>query len=254
MKNARASAGRSVHGKLTRASSRPRRRRLSSAAVRTRRVLIAEADERLGTALEARFREDGYAVVRARSSFDALELAGDASLAILDERLQDGSGFDVLSRLRSGELAELPVIFLAESGTLEPATALERGADDVLLKPFSHRELLARAKAVLRRSRGAQGRRPVVLGALRLEPHRALVHGEDASLSPSELDVLRELAANAGRAFTRQELLTVLGLDERQATLRLIDTHVASLRRKLGPAARRVETIRRYGYRFQDGA
>jgi DNA-binding response OmpR family regulator len=220
--------------------------------VRTRRVLIAEADDRLGAALEARFLEDGYAVVRAGTSFDALTLAGDASLAILDERLHDGSGFDVLARLRSGAFPELPVILLAETGALEPAAALEQGADDVLVKPFSHRELLARAKAVLRRSRGLPERKPVVLGALRLEPHRALVHGEDAGLSPSELTVLRELAANAGRAFTRHELLTVLGLDERQATLRLIDTHVASLRRKLGPAARCVETIRRYGYRFRD--
>lgn len=180
-----------------------------------------------------------------------------ASLVILDAQVGDMTGLALCRSLRESEsAARVPILFVSGlAGEVDRVLAFETGADDFLADPFFGRELLSRVQAVLRRD-GRRGRSrsdaaKVRLGELNVDLRRGRVEveGRPVELTARELDILRVLIHHEGRVVRREELLETLeGTDAR--TVRVVDTHVKAIRRKLGPARDCVQTVRGVGYRF----
>ncbi len=183
----------------------------------------------------------------------ALLRAGGFDLAILDVGLPDGNGFDLCRTLRG--FSDVPVIFLtARSDEIDRVVGLEIGADDYVLKPFSPRELAARVKTILRRSRnGSVAAPPATAPAfIQVDHERAHIacRGRTLDLSRSEYLILKALAARPEKVFSRAELMDAAGLAEASLE-RSVDTHIKSLRAKLAacaPDADPIQTHRGLGY------
>ena len=178
------------------------------------------------------------------------------SLVLLDIMLPGEDGLAILRKVRSSsQTADLPVIMVtAKSAEYDKVTGLDLGADDYIAKPFGMAELVARVKALLRRSGAKAGADRLVSGdlAVDIKKHTVTFGGESIALTFKEFSLLACLMENAGRAFTREQLLeTVWGYDYEGGT-RTVDVHVQTLRTKLGEAGRRVETVRGVGYRFAE--
>jgi DNA-binding response OmpR family regulator len=170
---------------------------------------------------------------------------------VLDIGLPGIDGLEVCRRLReSGDWT--PVVFLtARDDEVDRILGLELGADDYLTKPFSPRELVARVKAVLRRTAGTpDGARTRQVGPVSIDPNRRLVlaDGVAVALTPTEFDLLIHLMNRPGRVFTREELLASVWGYAAHGGTRTVDVHVAQLRAKLGPSGTIVRTIRGVGY------
>lgn len=224
-------------------------------------VLVIEDDPAIRTGLIDALTFAGYRVAAAASVREGVQqaVAADLDLVLLDVVLPDGSGFDILQEIRRCK-PRLPVIMVTARGA-EPDRifGLRHGADDYVVKPFSAGELLARVEAVLRRS----AERPLDvdkadLGGCAIDFARRQVTrpgGETAALSDKEVDILRYLVANPGRAIPRAELLQrVWGFDPKGVHTRTIDMHVLRLREKLGDdaeAPRAIVTVRGVGYMLQ---
>jgi two-component system phosphate regulon response regulator PhoB len=178
-------------------------------------------------------------------------------LVVLDLMLPDVSGTELCRRMRADSaLAGLPVIMLtAKADEVDRVVGFELGADDYVTKPFSPRELVLRAAAVLRRSRAPVDTSAVLeAGPLRLDParHRCWVDGEEVVLTAKEFDLLQELMTRPGRVMTREALLDRVWGSDITVTVRTIDTHLKRLREKLGAAGNLIETVRGVGYRFAE--
>ncbi len=174
-------------------------------------------------------------------------------LVLLDVTLPDGNGYEVFASLRDEGLgAEIPVVFL--TGRDEPQAkvrAFSLGADDYVVKPFEPLELKARVETRLAKRRAPAS---MTRGPLRLDPTRMRVdleEGEVLDLTPNEFRILFRLAEDPGRARSREELLRALWADT-AVTPRTIDTHIYSIRTKLGPHRGCIETVSRVGYRFNE--
>ena len=212
-------------------------------------VLVIEDDTPIRRGLVDALQYAGYTVLEAAEGRAGARLAveGTIDLVLLDVMLPGRDGFSILEELRSAR-PTLPVIMVTARGSEEDRVrGLVNGADDYVIKPFSARELLARVEAVLRRS--------LRLGhtAVRLDRGEVVEAGRvRATLSPRECGILRYLAANAGRAIARDELLhRVWGLDPRGVETRTVDMHIARLREKLAGAdgaADAIMTVRGKGY------
>ena len=224
------------------------------------RLLLIEDDVRLCRLVKEYLEGMGYSV--------AMEHSGPAGLAaalresfqaiILDVMLPGLDGFEVLRRLRAH--STVPVLMLTGRGEeADRIVGLEMGADDYLPKTFSTRELLARLRAVLRRSIATQAQAedrknaPVAVGALYIDPgpHVAVLDGQALPLTRQEFDLLLSLARASGRVKTRESLLLEVADRDFEGFDRSIDVHISSLRRKLGDDARAprwIETIRGVGY------
>jgi two-component system catabolic regulation response regulator CreB len=164
-------------------------------------------------------------------------------LAILDVGLPDGNGFDLCRTLRT--FSDIPVIFLtARSDEIDRVVGLEIGADDYVLKPFSPRELAARVKTILRRSRAVRPASPATPG-LAVDEERAVIafRGRPLDLSRAEYLMLKTLAARPEKVFSRAELMDAAGLAEASLE-RSVDTHIKSLRAKLAALAPDLDPIR----------
>ncbi len=177
-------------------------------------------------------------------------------LALLDIMLPGEDGLSILKKLRaSTATAELPVIMItAKSAEYDKVAGLDLGADDYIAKPFGMAELVARVKALLRRSGTKASAERLVCEelAVDIKKHVVTVGGEEVALTFKEFSLLACLMENAGRAFTREQLLeTVWGYDYEGGT-RTVDVHVQTLRTKLGASGKRIETVRGVGYRFGD--
>lgn len=190
----------------------------------------------------------------------ALLAAGGFDLAILDVGLPDGNGFDVCRTLRG--FSGIPVIFLtARSDEIDRVVGLEIGADDYVLKPFSPRELAARVKTILRRSRnGAAGAsEPAATAFIQIDNERARIVclGQALDLSRAEYLMLKAMAARPEKVFSRAELMDAAGLAEASLE-RSVDTHIKALRAKLAeaaPGSDHIRTHRGLGYSLaRDGA
>lgn len=212
------------------------------------KILLVEDDPGIADALEFSLKAAGHEVVRSAQGRAAVALASAAEFVVLDVGLPDMDGFDVCREVRKS--SDVPVLFLtSRTEEVDRVVGLELGADDYMAKPFSTRELLARIKAIARRSsvRGEPAAPGLVLDR---EGFRASVDGRVMDLSRTEFDLLACLASQPGRVFTREQILDQAWRDGGCVTDRTVDAHIKSLRRKLAPADC-IETVRGVGYRFR---
>ncbi len=221
------------------------------------RILVVDDEENIRTLVATYLRNDGFDVVTAATGEDAIAAVAASSpdLVVLDVRLPGIDGFEALRRIR--KTSEVFVIMLtARADELDTLVGLEVGADDYVTKPFSPRELVARVKAMLRRSRDE----PRADEALRFEGlsvdearREVLVDGELAPLTALEFDLLSALASAPGRVFTRRQLIERVWGWDFYGEERVVDVHVRNLRKALGDAAgspRFIATIRGVGYKL----
>jgi two-component system phosphate regulon response regulator PhoB len=179
-------------------------------------------------------------------------------LIVLDVMLPKMDGFETCRLLKQDRrFAAIPVMILTAKGEeVDRVVGLELGADDYIVKPFSPRELVLRAKAVLRRGQPKKSNPKEIISAgnivVDLPRHKITVNKKEVELSPMEFNLLAVLVERKGRVQSRDQLLTdVWGLSS-EVTTRTIDTHVKLLRQKLGKAGDRIETIRGIGYKIDD--
>jgi DNA-binding response OmpR family regulator len=212
------------------------------------RILLVEDDCRFATALTAALRRGGYEIDHVTTAAAAVA-APVGDLVLLDLMLPDGDGVAVCRAIR--ERSDVPIIVLSARGTeRDRVIALRSGADDYLVKPFGIAELHARAEAVLRRARP----RPAgvrVVGRLRvdLDQHRAYVDSTPIMLTRKEFHVLAILTAQPGAVVRRDRLVAEVWHTSWLGSSRTVDVHIATLRAKLGDAAR-LQTVRGVGFRL----
>ena len=223
------------------------------------RILLVEDEpaitELFGRALE----REGFRVSGARSVAEALARfdRSPPDLVLLDLTLPDGDGRDLCRDLRGR--SRVPIIMLTARGTeLDRVTGLELGADDYVVKPFSGAEVVARIRAVLRRSAdGRNDAEPIAVGDLVIDvrARRVRLGGRELALSRKEFDLLAELARHAGGVVTREQLMSRVWDENWFGSTKTLDVHVGWLRRKLGDdaaAPRYLHTVRGVGFRLGD--
>ena len=191
------------------------------------------------------------------SLFEALQTEM-PQLILLDIMLPGEDGISILKKLRMQTAArEVPVIMATAKGTeYDKVTGLDLGADDYLAKPFGMMEMIARVKAVLRRTHPREEPKTLKMGnlVLNLETYLVLVNKERVQLTLKEHKLLRTFMENPGRVFTRDQLLEMIwGIDYVGET-RTVDVHVGTLRTKLGACGNYIETVRGVGYRMEEKA
>jgi DNA-binding response OmpR family regulator len=220
------------------------------------RVLIVDDDKQLCALLIERLKAEAFALETVHDGVRGLEraLSGDHALVILDLMLPGLGGIDLLRRLRAQ--SDIPVLILTARGEeIERVLGLEIGADDYLPKPFSPRELIARIRAILRRtSPPARMAGPVISGDVRVDPasREAWLKRRQLELTSVEFTLLEMLVRHAGRVVSREELTEkVLGRKIGPFD-RVIDVHVSNLRKKLGmlDTRERIKAVRNAGYLF----
>jgi two-component system alkaline phosphatase synthesis response regulator PhoP/two-component system response regulator ResD len=216
-------------------------------------ILVVEDEQAIASFVAAYLRKDGFTVRMTASGREALAIVGvDApSLVVLDLMLPDLDGIEVCRRIR--ETSTLPVLMLtARDDDLDKIAGLEVGADDYLTKPFNPRELVARVRAILRRSAGKTKPEGGVIrhGELVLDAGRreCRVGDKEIRLAPKEFDLLWELLDHKGLVLTRDQLLERVWGYTFAGDTRTVDVHVRQLRRKLGDAAP-IVTVWGIGYK-----
>jgi DNA-binding response OmpR family regulator len=228
------------------------------------RLLLLEDDETTAAFLVDNLAADGFRVLTAAGAAEgwrAIE-ARQPQLVLLDLGLADGSGLDLLDRVRASDgIASrvdpaLPVIVVSgRASEVDRVRGLARGADDYMCKPFSYPELVARIRAVLRRADGRSARGAMRIGELAIDPltRSVSLSGEPIYLSNREFSLLQKLATDPTRVFLKADLLReVWGFSVPVAT-RTLDAHACRLRRKLSRSSRQyVLTIRGVGYRLTE--
>jgi DNA-binding response OmpR family regulator len=213
-------------------------------------VLLIEDDEAIRELVTFHLTRSGIEVIEAADATAGWHALGGADAVVLDWMLPDLSGIEWLRQLRSGRWRALPVLMLtARASEVDRVDGLDAGADDYLVKPFSAAELVARVRALLRRTRPSP-RLSVGSMSIDLDAARASVAGEEVPLTRREFALLAFLAGHAGRVFSRTELLDRVWGEDFIGTERTVDQHVAQLRARVG--AGRIETVRGRGYRLVD--
>jgi two-component system response regulator RegX3 len=213
---------------------------------------VVEDDDGIAEPLVEGLRREGFEVRRVATGAEALAVT-DAELVLLDLGLPDIDGYTVCQQLRSR--SSIPILAVTARGAeVDRVVGLELGADDYIVKPFGFRELVARIRAVLRRTGAAQGGEPEPvqqLGRLAIDrrTRRVFVDGEEIALSPKEFDLLALLAEDAGAVVSRQQILEEVWDPHWYGPTKTVDVHVASLRKKLGHPEW-IETVRRVGLRL----
>jgi DNA-binding response OmpR family regulator len=234
-------------------------------ADRSARILLVDDEQSIQTLLSYPLRKDGYEVVRASDGREALDRFAEEAfdLVVLDLMLPQLDGLEVCRRLRAR--SSVPIIMLtAKSEEIDKVLGLELGADDYITKPFSMREFRSRVKAALRRADMAPhpaladgDEPPLAVGDLSVDfvKRRVELRGDDVRLTFVEFEILAALARNAGRVFSRDQLLSRIWGDAAYRDPRTIDVHIRHLREKLERDAKEPEfifTVRGVGYRFRD--
>ncbi|GAA1618118.1 response regulator transcription factor [Actinoplanes couchii] len=223
-------------------------------------MLVAEDDRGQAEVLRRYLTAAGHDTVVVHDGSAALEQARRRrpDLLVLDVMMPGLDGLTVARVLRAE--SEVPILMLTARASEDDLLAgLDGGADDYLTKPYSARELTARARALLRRSRGSQGKETVLLvGALAVDVgrHQVRVDGEQVECTPGEFAILAAMAGQPERVFTRAQLLEHTNGVERESVERSIDVHVLNLRRKIEPQPKRparLLTVYGIGYRLTAG-
>jgi two-component system, OmpR family, response regulator RegX3 len=227
------------------------------------RILFVEDERSISEPFSKALAREGYDAVVAGTAKEALELAKsiDPQLILLDLTLPDGDGRDVCREIR--RTSDVPIVMLTARGTeTDRIVGLEIGADDYVVKPFSGAEVIARIRAVLRRTRRDDAdEEPAVTRIDELEvdhnARRARLGDSEVELSRKEFDLLARLVRDAGAVVTREQLMSDVWDENGVGTTETLDVHIGWLRRKLGddPASPRwIETVRGVGFRFRDSA
>jgi DNA-binding response OmpR family regulator len=216
-------------------------------------ILVVEDDEAIASGLERVLKGQGYEVEATARGREAIARGHAAQLVVLDLGLPDVDGITVCRALREARPGLAIVILSARDQELDIVAGLDAGADDYLVKPFRLSELLARVRAHLRR---VQDRSPddddaIEAGEVRLDraSRRAWRSGDELALRPKEFDLLALLVSAAGRVVTRQRIMETVWQTDWMGSTKTLDTHVLSLRQKLGAEA--ITTLRGVGYRFE---
>jgi two-component system, OmpR family, response regulator RegX3 len=220
-------------------------------------ILLVEDERSIAEPFAGALAREGFEPLIAPTAKDALELfhRHDPNLVLLDIALPDGDGRDIARELRRE--SAVPIIMLTARGTeTDRVVGLELGADDYVVKPFSAAEVIARIRAVLRRTgRAATPDPPVEIDGLRLDPgaRTATLDGEPLDLSRKEFDLLARLMRDAGRVVTREDLMADVWDENWFGSTKTLDVHIGFLRRKLADDAaepRFLHTVRGVGFRF----
>jgi DNA-binding response OmpR family regulator len=218
-------------------------------------ILVVDDEQHIIELASLYLQNDGYSVLTAQDGLQALHLLQQQrpDLVVLDIMLPHVDGWEVCRRLRQGGNT-VPIIMLTARGAdVDRIVGLELGADDYIVKPFNPRELVARVKAVLRRTESrVSDIQPLRLGDLEIHPDRREVRiGEDKlELRTKEFDLLLALARRPGFVFSRDQLLEhVWGYDFSGGT-RTVDVHMARLRARLAHSSIRIETVWNVGYKL----
>ena len=224
------------------------------------KILVVEDEPDLLDLVVYNLRKEGFKPVRAESGEKALALARDErpDLVLLDLMMPGLDGLEVCRRLRANDAtAEIPIVMVtARAEESDAVVGLSVGADDYVKKPFGMKELVARVRAVLRRTAASSDPAGKVVRAddLEVDPakHEVRLRGVDVGCTPTELRLLHHLVRNRGRVFSRAQLLDrAVGTDV-VVIDRNIDVHVATLRKKLDDYGARIVTVRGVGYKFAE--
>ncbi|MGH2688864.1 MAG: response regulator [Actinomycetota bacterium] len=226
---------------------------------RQSRLLVVDDDEGILEITQRSLEAEGYRVDTAHDGERALELvrASAADLLVLDVMLPGRDGFEVCREIR--KFSNLPIILLtAKSDTVDVVVGLESGADDYVAKPFQMRELVARIRSLLRRTRERGDEKATFVGAMEVRPDEGVVlkHGKAVDLTRTEFHLLCALAGRPGRIFSREVLLQQVWGYDYFGDVRLVDVHIRRLRAKVedDPAnPTLIHTVRGMGYKLAEG-
>jgi DNA-binding response OmpR family regulator len=226
-----------------------------------RTILVVEDEKEIQDLLVHYLRKEGFAPILASDGETALSKARKEKpdLILLDILLPKADGLEVLRAVRSdANLARTPVVMLTAKGDeTDRVIGLELGADDYIPKPFSPREVVARIKAILRRSRGALGEPvppPLVYHDLRMDVarHEVRYQGKTVSLTSKEFRILQALLSSAGRVLSREAILSKVWGEDTHVIDRTVDVHIAKLRQKIPFLAEAIETVKDVGYKLRE--
>lgn len=216
-------------------------------------ILIVEDEKNMQDIISTYMRRGGHTCLTADDGVDALMLLKNnpVDLMILDIMMPNLDGFTVCKIAR--EMSSLPIILLtAKSAEEDKLKGYEYGADDYMTKPFSPRVLLAKVNALLRRF-SAGGAEAVNAGKITVFPaaRQVFVDGQEISLTHKEYELLSLFMANPGQIFSREQLLNRIWGYDFEGNTRTVDTHIKTLRQKLGSEGKRIVTLIRSGYKFE---
>lgn len=219
------------------------------------RILIVEDEEKLAGLMRDYLAQEGYEVSMLHRGDEVEEWVRrhGTDLVLLDLMLPGKSGLEVCKALRAASPALSIIMVTARVDEIDRLLGLELGADDYICKPFSPREVVARAKAVLRRSRRGP---PQEDAGLVLDDHgyKAILGGKDLGLTAVEYQLLKVLASQPGRIYTRDQLIDAMYRDERVVSDRTVDSHVKKIRRKIAavlPGREVIHSLYGVGYKYE---
>ncbi|MDL2257783.1 response regulator transcription factor [Eubacteriales bacterium OttesenSCG-928-K08] len=218
-------------------------------------ILVIDDDKNILEIVKLYFNKEGFTVFCGERGDTALELFREVKpmLVVLDVMLPGMDGWTVLHQLRAE--SDIPVIMLTAKGdTLERVQGLDLGADDYIVKPFDAKELIARVKAVLRRSGGIEAERTITLPGLTvsLENYSVTLNKKTIEMPPKEIELLYFLASHEGKVFTREQLLEQVWGFDFFGDSRTVDVHVKRIREKLGERNDwQIKTVWGVGYKFE---
>ncbi|KOA20503.1 alkaline phosphatase synthesis transcriptional regulatory protein PhoP [Clostridium homopropionicum DSM 5847] len=226
------------------------------------KILIVDDEEHIRELIKFNLENNGYKTICASDGIEALKIAKKElpQLILLDLMLPGMDGYDVCKEIRKdNSISNTPVIMITAKGEeLDKILGLELGADDYLTKPFSIRELIARAKAVLRRTKQQSIEKTFKFGnnSIDFDKHEVIRNDERVDLTLKEFELLEVLIKNKGRVMTRDFLLDKVWGYEYIGETRTVDVHIRHLRKKIEDDDKNpkyIETIRGIGYRFNQG-
>ncbi len=221
-------------------------------------ILVVDDEPNIIELARMYLEQEGFRVQSASDGAKALEMIAcqPPAVMVLDLMLPEVDGWDVCRRVRAGSAApDLPIIMLtARDDDVDKIVGLELGADDYVTKPFNPRELVARVKAILRRTRrAARPQAPVHVGDLTIDParHEVTIAGQPVELRPKEFDLLLALAEHRGIVLSREQLLNLVWGYDFYGETRTVDVHIAHLRKRLGGSSSvEIETVLAVGYKL----
>lgn len=226
-----------------------------------RKILVVEDEKEIRDLLAHYLRKEGFSTVLAPDGETAILRARKEKpdLVLLDILLPKADGLEVLRTIRSDDtIGRTPVVMLTAKGDeTDRVVGLELGADDYILKPFSPREVVARIKAILRRTRpatGEPGQDPLTCGELRMDVdrHEVRCQGKPVALTSREFRILQALLSSSGRVLSREAILSKVWGDDTHVIDRTVDVHIAKLRQKIPFLVEAIETVKDVGYKLRE--